>query len=436
VVLVALCFITILGVAVASYVALCAQAMKMSNRSFRYTSSTQLAESGLEEALWTLNQAQAQARNTPGYGWPGWTISGGSRTKQLTGFASNNGVPGVVNITVENFDPIDPNTNPTITAHGISQMTDGAAIDKVLQVRARSAPLFTGAVGAYNSAGFAVDYTDTLDSYDSSLGLYSAQTPTDQAIVSAPNVSVNAAHILGYVATRGAAPVYATDGAVKGLDTPTGVDRDPNRIFTNASQNLFEILPDSILNLQGVFGGTLSAGSNNLNQSQLTRYLVYGDLTLSGGSTLTIAGPVIIVVSGNLSIQDTSSIVITSSGSAQIIVTGSIDIQGQGIVNQTMRPKNLAIFRRGSLNTTNGGLNVNGSLYTARLATSTPFYGVIYDPYGSLIAYGTSTIYGSLVANVVTVAYGNGAIHYDLDLRRATFSALSTSYDITQWLVN
>jgi hypothetical protein len=37
---------------------------------------------------------------------------------------------------------------------------------------------------------------------------------------------------------------------------------------------------------------------------------------------------------------------------------------------------------------------------------------------------------------VVTVGYGNGAIHYDLSLRHATFSALNTSYDIAQWLAN
>ena len=61
---------------------------------------------------------------------------------------------------------------------------------------------------------------------------------------------------------------------------------------------------------------------------------------------------------------------------------------------------------------------------------------MIYDPYGSLIVYGPSAVLGSLVANVVTVGYGNGAIHYDLSLRHATFSALNTSYDIAQWLAN
>jgi hypothetical protein len=425
VVLVALCFTMVLGIAVAGYVALCARTMVMSNRSFCYTSSTQLAETGLEEALWTLNKA----RSTPGYTWPGWTIANGTATKEpLTGFATNKGVPGVVNVRVEDFG----SASPTITAHGISQMPDGIAIDKELKIKVRPAALFSSAVGAYQSMSYTINWTDTLDSYDSSLGDYSEQTPTDQAIVCAPNVSVNAANILGYVATTRSAPVYTTPGTVRGLNTPAGVNRDPSRISTNASQNLFDVLPDQ--NLPGLFGGTLS--SSYLNPSQLTRYLVYGDLTLGWGTTLTIDGPVIIVVSGNLSIQDTGSIVITPHGSAQIIVSGSIDLRGQGIVNQSKLPKNLGIFRRGSAGSCSSYFNIDGSAYSARLQTSVPFYGVIYDPYGSLVVYGPSAVYGSLVANVVAVGYGNGAIHYDLDLRHATFSALNTSYDIAQWLVN
>ncbi len=429
-VLVALCLTIVLGIAVAGYVALCARTMVLSNRSFCYTSSTQLAETGLEEALWALNQG----RNTRGgYSWQGWTIdntSGTAAKEPMTGFATNKGVPGVVNVRVDGFRT----DSPTITAHGICQMPDGITIDKELKIQAQPAALFTGPVGAYSSTSFTINWTDTIDSYMTTPGHvdYSAQTPTDQAIVSAPNVSVNAANLLGYVATRGSAPIYTTRGTVKSLHTSSGVDRDASRVFTNANQNLFDVLPDA--NLPGELGGTLPPSP--LAPSRLTRYQVYGDLTLAGLATLTIDGPVIIVVSGNLSISGYGSIVITSNGSAQIIVAGSIDIQGGGIDNQTKVPSNLAVFRRSSPGDNSAYFNVDGSTYSARLQTSTPFYGVIYDPYGSLIVYGPSAVLGSLVANVVTVGYGNGAIHYDLSLRHATFSALNTSYDIAQWLAN
>lgn len=434
-VLVALCLTIVLGVAVAGYVALCGHAMVLSNRSFCYTSSTQLAETGLEEALWTLNQA----RNTPGYAWPGWTLASpvvnGAFTPTatmapLTGFATNKGIPGVVNVAVENYG----SATPTITAHGILQMPDGITIDKQLKIKVQPATLFTSAVGAYSSTSYTINWTDTIDSYDTSLGTdYSAQTPTDQAIICAPNVSVNAANILGYVVTGGSAPTFTTPGTVKGLNTSMGVTRDLSRIIGNANQSLFDILPDA--SLPGENGGTLSSGSSDLNPTVLTRYF-YGDLTLATGNTLTIEGPVIIVVSGNLSIHDYGSIIIKGNGSAQIIVAGSIDIQGGGIDNQTKLPRNLAVFRRSAAGASSAYFNVDGTTYSSRLQTAVPFYGVIYDPYGSLVVYGPSAVYGSLVANVVAVCYGNGAIHYDLNLRHATFSALSTSYDVAQWLEN
>ncbi len=112
-VLVALCLTIVLGIAVAGYVAVCARTMVLSNRSFCYTSSTQLAETGLEEALWSLNQA----RNTPGYAWPGWTIANGTATMApLTGFATNKGVPGVVNVRVGQLRPPVRPSRPTAFA--------------------------------------------------------------------------------------------------------------------------------------------------------------------------------------------------------------------------------------------------------------------------------------------------------------------------------
>lgn len=431
-VLVALCLTIVLGIAVAGYVTLCAHTMVLSNRSFCYTSSTQLAETGLEQALWTLNQA----RNTPGYAWPGWTIANGSATMApLTGFATNRGVPGAVNVTVENYS----SSSPTITAHGILQMPDGITIDKELKIQAQPATaFFSGAIGAYNSIGFSSYHTNSLDSYDSSLGDGATQTLTDQAIVSAPNVSVNDANILGYVATNGSAPFFAALGTVKGLNTPAGTNRDLGRIIANTSQNLFDILPND--NLPGDNGGTLGSGSSDLkseiaDKPPLIRYMVCGDLTLGSGDTLTIEEPVIIVVPGNLSIQDGGSIVIKGNGSAQIIVDGWIDIQGGGIDNQTKLPKNLAIFRRGTSGSSSNYPYFEGSSYTARLDSPVAFYGVIYDPAGSLLVHG-STVYGSLVANVVAVR-GESSVHYDLDLRRATttFSALNTPY-VAQWLEN
>lgn len=74
VVLVALCFVAVLGIAITTYLTLSSRTMNLSARSFQMGLSTQLAEAGLERALSSLNNSS----------WTGWTISGTSATRTLS----------------------------------------------------------------------------------------------------------------------------------------------------------------------------------------------------------------------------------------------------------------------------------------------------------------------------------------------------------------
>jgi len=115
VVLVALCFVTILGIALASYLAVSNQAMKLSNRSYLNGVSEQLAEAGLERALWSIN------RNN----WSDWDIATipGSATRTITYPASKfgNGVIGSINLRIDHHNATVWNnkTAYTVAAHDI-----------------------------------------------------------------------------------------------------------------------------------------------------------------------------------------------------------------------------------------------------------------------------------------------------------------------------
>lgn len=74
VVLVALCYVAVVGIALASYLAVCNQAMRLSNRSFYTGMSKGFSEMGLERALLAFKQSD----------WSGWTISGTTATRTLT----------------------------------------------------------------------------------------------------------------------------------------------------------------------------------------------------------------------------------------------------------------------------------------------------------------------------------------------------------------
>lgn len=107
VVLVALCFVAVLGLMLASYLAVTSRAMQLSNRSFQSDLSRQLAEAGLEEALRAFNKND----------WSDWTGSGMSvdwtldaaarRATATISYPSNKfsqGLTAQVKIRVDNYD--------------------------------------------------------------------------------------------------------------------------------------------------------------------------------------------------------------------------------------------------------------------------------------------------------------------------------------------
>ena len=468
-VLVALCLVTVLGVAVIAYVAVCARSMELSDRSFCTTSTVQLAEIGLEEALWSLYQASP---NPASYNWStaGWTQTGNTVSKSLNGFFTDISIPGTVTIQITNcnYDGVTNTTLPVITSSGISQMPDSIPIQKELQVTVKPGALLSNAVGSTAPANSSnppnyVSFNNggSVDSYNSSdgSGNYVAYTPSplttnrsDKAIICGPYISIGDALILGYAATANTGlattpwnfypPSISEYGSVTSIDSTTGLPSslriDNSRITNNANQFAFAIVAPT-------GAGTTATDANDLitqtNGGQLgtsgattpSIYYVTGDLVLSNTDNLTINGPVIIAVSGNLNIQDSAQIVVTKGsssnldGSAQIYVAGqTISIGGQGINNQTGRPRKLTIFHDRTPPASQGQATINAA---------SDFCGAVYTPNSTLTVTSTLNVYGSLVGQTVTFS-GTPTIHYDLDLWNASFSVVSTPYYVSQWLVS
>src|SRR5882757_5674991 len=125
--LVALCFTTVLAIALGSYLALYQRSYDLSTRLLHADQARQLAQTGLEEALWALNQ------NT----WTGsgpasataWTTSGANRTVLLTFGALGPGTTGQVALTVANYASTGP-AWPAITSAASVTLGDGRVFTK------------------------------------------------------------------------------------------------------------------------------------------------------------------------------------------------------------------------------------------------------------------------------------------------------------------
>src|SRR5687767_12024566 len=72
--LAALCFATVLAVSLGSYMTLCSRTLALSTRNMQGMQSVELAELGMEEALWALNKSD----------WSAWTINGTTATRTVS----------------------------------------------------------------------------------------------------------------------------------------------------------------------------------------------------------------------------------------------------------------------------------------------------------------------------------------------------------------
>ena len=114
--LVALSFVSVLGLVLAGYFAISQQSMRLSNRSYGATVSEQLAELGLEEALRALNTnnfADWTSGTAPDQTTVDWTLTAATATNAATATATitppatrygNAGVAGTAKIRIDNYD--------------------------------------------------------------------------------------------------------------------------------------------------------------------------------------------------------------------------------------------------------------------------------------------------------------------------------------------
>ncbi len=105
--LVAFCFVAVLGIALASYLAVASQAMKLSNRSLQAGVGQQLAELGLEEGLRAFNKNDWSNWSSGGTS-VNWTLDTTNRRARCsitfpTG-KFGQGVTATVKIRVDNYD--------------------------------------------------------------------------------------------------------------------------------------------------------------------------------------------------------------------------------------------------------------------------------------------------------------------------------------------
>ena len=402
--LAALCLAIVFAICISSYVALCYTSLKMSTRNSMSMHCIELAETGMEQALYSQNNAD----------WSLWTTSGTVATLKLPvtpiPSGAENGETWESKIMVTNYGT----TSPTFQSWGVVTLPDGTTLTRELQAAGAIAPTFVNALAATTGhVSFQASGASLVDSYSSALGAYVAPGGYSAVVASGSTstsgIVLNSGTVVqGYaVGTNASSFSYTGGSSIIGSGGPTGVD--PSRTIMNPGPYQPQFTEKASANPTTHFDIT---GSAILGNSAFPTEYILSNITLAAGSTLFIQGPVILDVRNSVTMAGTILIDSVAVGGANVSLeirllnpATTMSITGT-VTNTPLDPKRLAII----------GTNPTATP-TAPLILGCPqFCGVVYLPNAALSVTGNPTLFGSIVAQSITFA-GTPQFHYDTSLQ-------------------
>lgn len=433
----AMIFSAIIGVSIVSFIRLGRTTGQISNRGLYNNAAMNLAENGLEEAMYSINQMVAGNASA----WSGWTTSGAGAQRKWTGTTFDQNATGQVRVYVDNYTGL---VAPTLYARSTVTMGagGGADIEKWIMVQLSKTSKFSNGLVAKQTISFSGNNA-TVDSWNSDPDNnpatpaipYSAGVANDAGSVGSISVSVSAvavqnADIWGYAATGGAVPSVGSQGRVGPYGTSLG-SMNPDYVSTDFSASF-----DPVTAPTGyTYTSAGAVGSNKTFPTDFPTATVqadgkyYFDATSVGGSNVVItiaAGTkVVLKVSGDVDIKGGSGALNIGTGATlEVYAAGAFKVAGQGIMNGTTdastcgQPINLQIYGTATSGTQDYQIAGNGALSA-----------VVYAPNASVKINGNGHVMGSVVANDITVV-GNATFHYDESL--SNFGG-GNPYRVAQW---
>lgn len=432
--IVALLISAIIGISLASYMQLSRTSMIVSNRALYSNAAMNLAENGLEEAMYSINKKI----DDPSYNWitGGWSVSPSStadvrRIIPASGtYNFDQNATGQVRIYVYGY----AGTAPTAVARSTVTLAGntGAPIEKWVQIQLRKTSKFSNGLVAKDSITFSGNNA-SVDSWNSeklddgtlrgspvgySAGIAHDKGSVGSISVAVGSVAVQNADIWGYAATGGALPSVGANGLIGPYGTASGT-MDMNRVSTDFSASFDPVSAPTQLPYN------LGVINNNTNLPRLLdfprpdgKYYYTASRIDFNNKTLAISGignpNVVITLTDPATSIDigggSGEITIGSGGILEIYAPGDIKIAGNGVLNggntagTANQAKNFQIWGTKTVGVQDIQIAGNGVLSA-----------IVYAPQGSVKINGNGDVCGSIIANDIRLV-GNAAFHYDESL--------------------
>ena len=380
-----------------SYIMLSKTALRQSQRAMFNVAVVDLAETGLEHAVWAQNNVSSNPS-----GWTGWSTAQGSYYRNFTGFNFSGGVSGSVKVVV-----MAPNTADSVAiARASITLQDGQKIEKwVRSTLFRSQATMQGLA---LSGSLSMNGGGTLvDSWRSDHSVpYTDQNRQSNAKVATTSQATGS--VSGSGTFNGSVSVGAASNGVNLPDwsMPKSVT---NSYTAQAPAPVSMPAGGTSLTWSEQQNGTIGvAGQSSMYQMST--------LALGNGGNMTIAGNVVLLLTSSeaaLTINGGSVISLAAGATLSIYTPGNISLNGSGFINNAAA-KNLKIF----------GTAVSPATQTFQWTGSTSISGLVYAPNANIsMTGGGSHFYGAMTARSVSI--DNGGLHFDESLYG--FGAASSS---------
>lgn len=439
--IVAMVICAVIGISLASYIQLGQTALRISNRSVYNNAAMNLAEQGIEEAMYSINKMI----NDPTYTWTGWTTSGADAYRKWTSVALSQNATGEYRVYVYNYSGTPA---PKIVARAIVSLGAGAGtIEKWIEVQLVKTSKFANGLVAKTSITFNGNNA-TVDSWNSDpngdgsvIRNYDAAYRNDAGSVGSISITntavvVQNADIWGFVSTGGADPTafVGTHGSILGDPPSAGpwakANVDPARVSTTFTATFDPVSAPTSSAITDL--GTINTAGLVLPRAadvvaglaSADGYYHYNANCIDlNNKAITISGKVLLRMSNaatGISISGgNGAININANGSLVVYTSGSISLAGQGVSNGVDGPDSgTDVDRVAELNQpikfqiygtkTSGTQSIN-------IAGNGLFSGVIYAPQGDVSLTVNGAVNGSIVANNIALS-GNAEFHYDESL--------------------
>lgn len=361
-------------------------AYRLTEKSYRTLVATNLAEAGIERAIWELNFGSI---------WT-WDGEANNRIFELPDLQTASGnVIGDVSVSIQ--APLGQ--RPFIESTGKVKHIGSTTIDRTVRVlleRLDSTSVFT--YGLFGDGGLDIVGSAYIDSYDSRKGAYSVDN------VGEKGHSGTNATFQGCIGLRNNATIYGSVFVGPGADPENVIVIQNNSEIKGVQESLLteELLqsvpPPEGLPYQGDYLLPVNSADAILSSGE------YSSFRLLPNSTVTILADVILYVSGDFRMDSNSNLVITYGASLTLYLGGTFIQRSESEINNlTMDPTKLLIYGTDSFN----GL--------MEWRSNASFYGAVYVPRADVQYNSNADFYGSLTGKYIEIL-SNARFHYDLAL--------------------